>query len=153
MKPVFEITLGVGDEPGRLVEDEAGRVHVVLRGTGEIVGIDPRSGATFSRRSVCRAPRGIAFDPANDAVVVACLEGTLVELPAAGGEAIRTTWVASDLRDVVVVGAELVVTRFRSVEVLRLDANRNVTKRVTPLSNDPSFAATTAWRAIAAPSG
>jgi hypothetical protein len=153
MKPLFEIQLQVGDEPGRLVEDGVGRVHVVLRGSDEIVGIDPRSGATLARRSVCRAPRGIAFDAANDAILVACLEGNLVELPATNGEAFRTTRVAPDLRDVVVLGAELAVTRFRSVEILRLDAARNVTKRVTPLAADPSFAATTAWRAVAAPSG
>lgn len=153
MKSVFEIPLEAGAEPGRLVEDGAGRVHVVLRGKGEIIGVDPRSGAIFERRSVCQAPRGIAFDAANDSLVVACLEGDLVELPAAGGAAFRRTRVAPDLRDAVMVGAELAVTRFRSVEVLFLDAERNVTKRVTPLATDTNFAATTAWRAIAAPSG
>jgi mono/diheme cytochrome c family protein len=153
MRSVFEFPLEAGAEPGRLVEDGAGRVHIVLRGKGEIVGIDPRSGAMFERRPLCQAPRGIAFDAANDSLVVACLEGDLIELPAAGGAAFQKTRVAPDLRDVVMVGAELAVTRFRSVEVLFLDAERNVTKRVTPLSTDSNFAATTAWRAIAAPSG
>src|SRR4051812_46886314 len=35
------IALGAGDEPGRLVEDGAGRVHVALRGGGALLTIDP----------------------------------------------------------------------------------------------------------------
>jgi hypothetical protein len=145
---LHEIALETGDEPGRLVEDGAGRVHVVLRGSGELVTVDPATGELVERRAVCQAPRGIAFDGANDALVVACVEGQLVELPATGGEPFRTTLVAPDLRDVVFLETTLVVTRFRSVELLYLDDARNVTARVTPLTGDPSFAATTAWRAI-----
>ena len=147
------IPLAAGDEPGRLVADSSGRVHVVLRGTGEIASIDPLNGRLLARRAVCAAPRGIAFDAANDALVVACLEGTLVELPAEDGEAFRTTAVAPDLRDVVFLGTTLVATRFRSAEILYLDAERNITRRVTPLADDAGFAATTAWRAVASPSG
>ena len=150
---LYQVALEVGDEPGRLVEDALGRVHVVLRGSGELVTVDPATGEVVERRAVCRAPRGIAFDAGNDALVVACVEGTLVELPAAGGEAFRTTLVAPDLRDVVFLGTTLVATRFRSVELLYLDEARNVTTRVTPLADEPSLAATTAWRAIRALDG
>jgi hypothetical protein len=150
---LHELALELGDEPGRLVEDAAGRVHVVLRGSGELVTVDPATGELVERRALCRAPRGIAFDEKNDALVVACVEGTLVELPATGGEAFRTTVVAPDLRDVVFLGTTLVATRFRSVEILYLDEARNVTTRVTPLANDASIAATTAWRAIRALDG
>ena len=148
-----EVALEAGAEPGRLVEDATGRVHVVLRGTGEILTVDPNTATVVERRSVCRAPRGIAFDAAGDALVVACLEGNLVELPASGGEAFRTTALGPDLRDVVFLETGLAVTRFRSAEIIFLDGERNVTNRVTPLSNDASFAATTAWRAVPAPSG
>jgi DNA-binding beta-propeller fold protein YncE len=150
---IGSIALEVGAEPGRLVEDAEGRVHVVLRGKGEVVTIDPTTIMITERRPVCRAPRGIAYIAEGDALAVACLEGTLVELPAAGGEAIRTTDVAPDLRDVVVLGSQLVVTRFRSAEILYLDAERSVTKRVTPLDTNEDFAATTAWRAVATPRG
>src|SRR4051812_591286 len=102
-----EIALGAGAEPGRLVEDAAGRVHAVLRGSGEVVSIDAASGAVQNRRRVCQAPRGIAFDKAADQLVVACLEGSLVELPTAGGAATRVTAVASDLRDVAFLNGDL----------------------------------------------
>ncbi len=148
-----EIALEPGAEPGRLVEDADGRVHVVLRGAGEVVTIDPSTLEILEQRSVCRAPRGIAYVAEGDALAVTCLEGTLVELPAAGGDAIRTTTVAPDLRDVVVLESGLAVTRFRSAEILYLDAERSVTKRVTPLEGNALFSATTAWRAVPTPSG
>ncbi|HEX6766673.1 MAG TPA: hypothetical protein VF103_14365, partial [Polyangiaceae bacterium] len=152
MEKTAEIALEAGAEPGRLVEDADGFVHVALRGTGEIVTLDPDSGEIVERRAVCRAPRGLAFDRANDAIIVACLEGTLVELPASGGEATRATALAPDLRDVVFLGSTLVVTRFRSAEILYLDVDRNITRRVTPdPSNEIEFQADVAWRAVAGP--
>jgi hypothetical protein len=150
-----EITLEPGAEPGRLVADAAGRVHVALRGTGELVTVDPVAGEILERRSVCRAPRGLAFDEPNDAIVLACLDGKLVELPAEGGEPIRTTTLDPDLRDVVFLGDgdTLVVTRFRSAEILYLDAERNVTQRQRPFADVTGLAATTAWRAVRTSTG
>jgi mono/diheme cytochrome c family protein len=149
---VEEIVLAKGSEPGRAADDAAGRVHVVLRGRGAVLSLVAATGEVLEERSVCRAPRGIAFDAANDALVVACLEGTLVELPAAGGEAFRSTAVATDLRDVVFLGTTLVATRFRSAEVLYLDEARNIVNRSTPLAGT-DLAATTAWRAVPTPDG
>jgi hypothetical protein len=151
LQKTFELALEPGAEPGRLVEDGDGFVHVALRGTGEVVSIDPESGEIIERRAVCRAPRGIAYDKTNDALVVACLEGALVELPASGGEATRTTWVAPDLRDVVFLGQRLVVTRFRSAEILFLDAERNIASRAVPDPKITDFASDVAWRAVAGP--
>ena len=82
---IGHIALKAGDEPGRLVEDAAGRVHVALRGAGAIATIDVVKLKVSDRRSVCGAPRGIAYDAANDALRVACTEGELVTMPAAGG--------------------------------------------------------------------
>jgi hypothetical protein len=140
-------------EPGRLVEDGDGRVHVALRGTGELVTIDTRENAAVDRRHVCRAPRGLAYDPANDRVLVACQEGILVELPAGEGEVVRSTEVAQDLRDVLFADGQLVLTRFRAAELLYLDAERRVTARVTPPSDELGFSANVAWRAVPSPSG
>src|SRR5262245_51963851 len=55
-----EVPLRAHDEPGRSVEDGNGGLHVVLRGAGEIADLD-RSGRILSRRSLCPAPRGIAW--------------------------------------------------------------------------------------------
>jgi mono/diheme cytochrome c family protein len=152
-RKIAEVTLTVGAEPTRLVADPRGVVHVVLRGTGEVASVDPVAGSLLDRRRVCRAPRGIAFDAAADALVVACLEGWLVELSASGDGAMRETFVATDLRDVLLLGTTLVATRFRSAEVLYLDAERHVTKVLKPFEGDEQFSATTAWRAVAAPNG
>jgi hypothetical protein len=136
----FTLTLSAGDEPGRAVEDAAGRVHVALRGGGALLTANPTSGAIVARRPVCAAPRGLAYDPATDLVHVACHDGSLVSLPAAGGAAVRTLQLDDDLRDVVVSGDKLLVSRFRSAELLTVAADGTVSGR-TEL---PAFSAATA---------
>jgi DNA-binding beta-propeller fold protein YncE len=107
----FTVTLNPGDEPGRLVEDGTGRVHVALRSAGALATIDPSTGAPLFERQVCPAPRGVAWDPSTDLVWVACATGELVGLPAAGGDATIRWVVQRDLRDVVVTDSGLAVTR------------------------------------------
>ena len=122
-----------GDEPGRLVEDGLGRIHVALRRGGALVTLaDPSSLTVAERRDVCPEPRGLAWDAATDLIHVACTGGELVSLPAAGGPAVRTLILDRDLRDVIVTGDRLVVTRFRSAELLTLDAAGAVISRVKP---------------------
>ena len=108
----WDISLQPGDEPGRIVADAVGRAHVALRRGGALVSIDTVTGQVLQRRAVCPALRGTAYDPATDLVHVACADGQLVSLPAAGGNAIRTVTLAGDLRDVVVDGPRLRVSRF-----------------------------------------
>ena len=104
------VVLADGDEPGRLAEDAAGRVHVVLRRGGAIVTVDAGSGTIIARRAVCAAARGIAYQKATDQVHVACAGGELVSLPAASGAPVQNHSCRSRLRDVV-VGAERLVAR------------------------------------------
>ena len=56
--------LPAGSEPGRIAIDGAGRAHVVLRGRGELLSLDPVGPADDhgTRRGVCPMPRGVAFD-------------------------------------------------------------------------------------------
>ena len=155
------IALQPGDEPGRLVQDAAGRVHVALRRGGAIVTCDPATGKVLARRPVCAAPRGLAYEPGADRVHVACHDGQLVSLPAAGGDAVRRLQLDDDLRDVLVDGNNLLVTRFRSAELLTVGADGTVTGRVQP----PAFTSksgarwarctppSVAWRALPAPGG
>jgi hypothetical protein len=135
------------------VEDASGGVHVVLRGKGEILTFDPNSYAPAVRRRVCKAPRGIAIDPTKGGLVVACLEGVLVELGLTAEVPDRVTFVDTDLRDVLFAGEQLVVTRFRSAEVLYLDAQRAITQRRVLTPPRAGVASTVAWRAIAGPDG
>lgn len=165
-----DVALAAGSEPGRVAEDGGGRVHVALRGAGSLVTLDA-SGAIIAERRVCSEPRGLAWESATDLVHVACTSGELVSLPAAGGDAIRTVVLDRDLRDVVVHGSQLVVTRFRTAELLTLDAQGAVASRVSPpgvqrLSGDApaddsgsgsgvtiAAQATVAWRTIALADG
>ncbi len=66
------VRLAPGAEPGRVVEDQDGKIHVALRRGGQIVKLDPRTGEILSQRSVCAAPRGLAYDPDSDNLHVAC---------------------------------------------------------------------------------
>ncbi len=166
------IQLQPGDEPGRSVEDGQKRIHVALRRGGAIVAIDPATGSIVDRRDVCKAPRGIGFEPSTGLLHVACAEGKLVSLLATGGAAVRTLSLGADLRDVLVRGSELWVTRFKSAEVLRVSSagvlDRTVTipqgvGSLTQPASESQFSgsnlknvtvdAGTAWRAVSNASG
>jgi hypothetical protein len=127
------LDLQQGDEPGRLVEDGAGRVHVALRRGGALVTVDPLTGTLGARRSVCAAPRGVAYQKDGDRVHVACAGGELVSLPASGGAATQTLTLERDLRDVVVgKDGSLLVSTFRKAEVLVVSAYGVVSSRLQP---------------------
>ncbi len=53
---VSQVALKDGDEPGRVVEDGNGRVHVALRRGGAVATIDLTSGQVIDRTAVCAAP-------------------------------------------------------------------------------------------------
>ena len=152
------VALQPHDEPGRMVEDGTGNVHVLLRGGGAVATIDPAAAAIVSVRAICPAPRGIAFDATTNQVHVACAGGELISLPAIGVAPTRRVQLDVDLRDVLVASGTLFVTRFRSAELLTLDADGNVIARRTPAnySNEGSstvFTPSVAWRTIVMPDG
>ena len=152
-----QIALNSGDEPGRLVEDAAGKVHVVLRGGGALLTFDPRAASVLQRRPVCAAPRGVAYDPAADVVHVACATGELVSFAAAGGPPVRTIGLETDLRDVVVSAGRLFVSKFRTAELLEIGADGSVLHRSAPQSLSVNGSAPsqpgTAWRMVPASGG
>jgi mono/diheme cytochrome c family protein len=164
-----------GDEPGRVIVDSAGRAHVALRRGGAVASVDLGRMTVVERREVCGAPRGVT-QTGPDTLTVACADGTLVTMPASGGAATRTVRLAPDLRDVVVTSTgELVVSRFKSAELLRLDAAGAVTRRDWPgrvlgarnvptarqtghdgptfVTRTDPFRANVAWRSLAGPNG
>jgi len=155
------IRLNAGDEPGRLVQDAAGAVHVVLRGSGAIATIDPKTATVTMRRAACATPRGIAYDAVRDRLYLACASGELQTFTPTGATASSTWTLAQDLRDVVVDGDMLLVTRFRSAEVLTVDPTTGATTDSArpPAFSNPvvhqgmSYEPGVAWRAVAAPDG
>jgi mono/diheme cytochrome c family protein len=156
---VSQVALKDGDEPGRVVEDGAGRVHVALRRGGAVATIDLTSGKVIDRTAVCAAPRGVAFDAKSNSIHVACAGGELVTLPATGGKATRVLHIGKDLRDVIVSGDRLVVSRFRTAELLVLDKDGKATSAQKPpgIATDiapeenfgqPTFVPTVAYRVV-----
>jgi DNA-binding beta-propeller fold protein YncE len=153
----YEIVLAAGDEPGRVAEDAHGRVHVALRRGGALVTVDPTSGVMEARTPVCAAPRGVAYDPGEDVLHVACLGGDLVTLNAIDRSVLRRVRLDRDLRDVVVRDGRLMVSRFRSAELLDVTATGALAGRFRlPQFTAESFHAfdpAVAWRTAALPDG
>ncbi len=155
------LELAAGSEPGRVAIDEQNHLaHVVLRGSGEIASVGIGGPATITRRTACTAPRGIAMDGAAGLVRVACRDGEIVSFdPTTHAAPVTMQTGIDDLRDIVVRSGDVVVTRFRSGEILRLDAQGAVVQRVTPISSvsptsvrtdgqPAEFQPSVAWRAI-----
>ncbi len=163
---VGNVALAAHDEPGRLIEDAAGRIHVALRRGGALVTLSAANGPIVFRREVCPEPRGVAYDASTDLVHVACTGGELVSFPASGAAEVRRLRLDRDLRDVVVVGDKLMITRLRTAEVITVDAGGAVVERTKSpevLRNffspfDGTFAQVTsgpetAFRAVPLPGG
>jgi hypothetical protein len=169
---IAELALLPHDEPGRLVEDGAGRIHVALRRGGALVTLAASHDAIIGRRSVCPEPRGVAWQASNDTVHVACAGGELVSLSAAGGAVTRRLRLDRDLRDVIVSGDRLLVSRFKTAELLTVDAGGTVVARERsplvqrlsggggPMQDDApplvpfvDAVPAVAWRTIALPGG
>src|SRR6266542_3415835 len=129
---VRSVVADPSDELGRVIEGEAGRVYVIARRGGAVLRIDVASATLLQRFAVCNAPRGIAYDGANRQINVACASGALVTLDAESGAVVRKITLDDDLRDVLTLGDKLAVTRFRSAEVLLLDATGHVIGRAAP---------------------
>lgn len=157
-----KVALKDGDQPGRVAIDKDGNAHVVLMAGGAVAKVDVASGKLVDRREVCAAPRGIAYDAAQDALHVACAGGELVRLPAAGGPVDRKWQFDRDLRDVVVQGDKLLVSRLRTAEVLVIGPEGKVWQRQTPatihrmsfntgLENE--FQPAVAWRMVGRKNG
>lgn len=154
------VVLQPGDEPGRLVEDGAGLVHVALRSGGALVTLDPSSGAIVARRDVCPSPRGVAWDSSTNLVWVACATGELVGLPSTGGPATKSFVLERDLRDIVIQNGSFSVTKFRSAEVLRIASDGSISRRdtfpsepvINPVEHDAVFTPHALWRAVPGPS-
>ncbi|MBC8132803.1 MAG: c-type cytochrome [Deltaproteobacteria bacterium] len=154
------LVLNRNDQPGRVVSDPSGRVHVVLRGGGALVTIDPTAGVISQRRQICAAPRGLAHDAAMDLIHVVCAGGELISLSAGGGPAVRTLKLDRDLRDVVIDRDHLRVSRFRSAEIIAVAANGTVSSRShlgdfrSPTTRGGQlFTPSVAWRMVGMPGG
>lgn len=153
---LHEVALDPGDEPGRMAEDGAGRIHVALRGAGALLTLEPARGVVIGKRVLCGGPRGVAYEPATDRLHVACVDGMLATLQAADRAPVRELRLEPDLRDVVVQGGRLHVSKFRSAELVEIGEDGSIrARRQPPPASDGAQSATpgVAWRALALPQG
>jgi mono/diheme cytochrome c family protein len=152
---VSSVELEENDEPGRLVEGPVGTVYVVARRGGGVVAIDTAN-ASSHRIKVCNAPRGLAYDDTLSRLYVACRSGTLAVVDTASEEILAKHKLDPDLRDVLVSGDDVVVTRFKTAEVLVVSRDGEVLRRAQPTVKSLSGAAVTptvAFRALGLPGG
>ena len=128
----LELTVELEDgcAPGRVVEGYDGLLHVVCRGTAELVSLDGDVGEIIETARPCANPRGLAVDPETGARIVACAEGLLVTLQPDGHVDAHDLGV--ELRDVVEVGPLLRVSTFRPPKVLTLTAKGELVEALDP---------------------
>ncbi|MBS2019835.1 MAG: c-type cytochrome [Deltaproteobacteria bacterium] len=140
-------------EPGRAAEDAAGIVHVVLRKTGEVLSLDPRTAVVLGRRFACRGARGIAYEGEVGQLLVTCANGDLMAVPTAiEGAPALLSHLEADLRDVVVSGGRIFVSTFRSARVFEVSKTGAIVKpfeTTSPAIHDARHPARVAWRMIA----
>jgi hypothetical protein len=120
-----------GDEPGRVIAGPGQQVFVALRRGGAVVTVDPALGVV-TRRSACLAPRGLAFEPVNDTLHVACADGKLVTFTGSATQPTRVLPVDTDLRDVVAAEGRIWVSRLRSAELIEIGSDGLVLQRLKP---------------------
>jgi mono/diheme cytochrome c family protein len=151
----FTVTLQAGDEPGRLIQDAAGLVHVALRSGGAVATIDPKTGTIVGRRALCAAPRGLAVEKnaaGGSTLHVACAGGELVSIDASPSAQTptRSLNLGRDLRDVVVSSAgRLLVSTFRTADVMVIAADGTVNAGHLKPNHDLQDRATgVAWRML-----
>jgi DNA-binding beta-propeller fold protein YncE len=150
---VRTVPLNEGDEPGRVVEGEAGTVYVATRRGGAIAVIDVAEGS-LHRIPVCSAPRGLAYDAAQSKLYVACRSGLLAGIDVSTEAIVDRLQLDPDLRDVVVSGEHLVVSRFKSAEVMVVSRTGEVLRRSAPLGKAARSATpSVAYRTLAMPGG
>lgn len=160
---VVSIPLQQGDEPGRVVEGPSGTAFVIARRGGAVLAVDLAKGSA-QRYPVCSAPRGAAYDATQSKLYVACRSGVLAVLDPATGAVSARHRLDSDLRDVLISGDDLVVTRFKTAEMLVVSREGKVLRRASPDLNakggtftaatpSTAFTAAVAYRTLSLPGG
>jgi mono/diheme cytochrome c family protein len=151
----FTVPLQAGDEPGRIIQDAAGLVHVALRSGGAVATIDPTTGTVVARRALCAAPRGLAVEKSAtgaSTLHVACAGGELVSIDAtpSAQTPTRSLNLGRDLRDVVVsTSGRLLVSTFRTADVMVVGSDGTVNAQHLKPANDIQNRATgVAWRMV-----
>lgn len=149
---VSHVALQPGDEPGRVVEGPSGTVFVALRRASTVAQVDVSTG-TVQRLATCPGPRGLAWRGDLNQLLVACSDGELSTIDFSSGSPVLTTRrLIDDLRDVVVLNGQVLLTTFRTAQVYALDAQGALLLWSGPAPT-PGMQVEVAWRAVPSPRG
>lgn len=154
-----EIVFDDGDLPWRMTEAPGAIAWVSLRGGGAIAAIDLAEQVVIHRVEVCPNPRGLAYDATEHAIVTACAGGDVVFVDADTGDELQRSRHPSDLRDVLITGETIRVTRFRSTEILTIRGDDpdlvppSPTRRNNLANDDETVEPRVAWKTIPRPGG
>jgi mono/diheme cytochrome c family protein len=151
-RSVQTLSLDADAEPGRSVPGADGSFYVVGRRSGEVLLVNAVDGTITTRAHVCAAPQGLAYDSEAALLRVVCRSGALLTLDALSLELRSSVRLDPDLRDIVPLGEHFLVTRFRSAELLLIDAQGQVLER-RPAMGTGCSSATAAYRAVAVGDG
>ncbi len=157
---VRTVGLPQGSQPTRIVSGSNQRLHVVLRGTHQVATLDAATAQLLTLGEPCGLPRGLAHDGKQDRLYVACAGGELVELDGSGSIELRRVQLDRDLKDVVVTSEGVGVSTFRTAELLALDGELALQRRLAPQQSARFFSTATglqtmspelAWRTLSTP--
>jgi hypothetical protein len=158
MRILHRVALGADSEPGRAVDDGAGRFAVVLRRAGRVAFVSHRSGIVEATQPVCDEPRGLTRDSRGvGEVLVVCATGEVYGVSHARVSVLETLGLEG--RDIIEANGRIVVSSFRDA---RLFDGRDAapTMRQPPalpaftMSGTPvAFTPQVAWRTLATPAG
>jgi len=129
---VSEVAVPEAAELGRVIAGPPPLIFALGRRSGALYSVDTSSANVTREVNVCAAPRGLAFDSSAGKVHVACHSGKLLTLDATTLSPERELQLDTDLRDVLAVGSQLLVSRFLSAEVLLLSGDGELISRFKP---------------------
>lgn len=153
------VSLPAGSQPTRSVEDGAGNLQVLLRGTGQVATLSPKKMTVEALEWVCAEPRGITWDALRQRTLIACATGELISRPLEGPTVVMRP--GGELRDVMVRTSGVVVSTFRASRLSTVSADGVASPLGVPprvpfgiFENAPvAFVPNTAWKTLALPSG
>lgn len=153
------VKLPPGSQPTRSVEDGAGNLQVLLRGTGQLATLSPKTLTVQKLESVCAEPRGITWDALQRRTLIACATGELISRPLEGTPVVMRP--GGELRDVMVRSSGVVVSTFRASRLSTVSADGVARALAAPprvpfgvFQNAPvAFAPNTAWKTLALRTG
>lgn len=159
MRVLSQVALGAGSEPGRAVDDGAGRFAVVLRRAGSVAFVSQHGGIVEAMQKVCQEPRGITRASLSpDGVLVVCATGEVYFASKARVALMKKLGLEG--RDIIEANGRLVVSTFRDARLY--DERGGVAPTLQQARALPAFAMSgtpvtftpqVAWRTLAAQDG